>query len=179
MSYSIGFLSKKFNLSRSTLLYYDSVGLLKASGRTDKNYRKYSDEDINRLEQICMYRQTGLSIKEIKEILDCDGNATREVLDSRLMELNEYILKIRSQQRMIIDILKNEKLLESLTFIDKDLLINLLSNAGFDELDMCKLHGELEKLSPQSHQEFLRALGFNQEEIKEIRTEAQTIIMKR
>ena len=51
--YTIGKLAKKFDLSRSTLLYYDSIGLLKPSSRTESEYRQYSEDDAARLEQIC------------------------------------------------------------------------------------------------------------------------------
>ena len=39
---TIGKLARKFDLSRSTLLYYDRIGLLKPSGRTRANYRVYT-----------------------------------------------------------------------------------------------------------------------------------------
>lgn len=68
--YSIGKLCKEYNLSRSTLLYYDSIGILKASERTKSNYRIYSEEDKERLGQICLYREAGVSLEEIKELLN-------------------------------------------------------------------------------------------------------------
>jgi len=67
---TIGRLASKFNLSRSTLRYYDSIGVLSPIKRGKGNYRIYSEDDCNRLEQIASYRQTGLSLQRIKEILD-------------------------------------------------------------------------------------------------------------
>ncbi|AIF49685.1 MerR family transcriptional regulator [Pelosinus sp. UFO1] len=67
---TIGRLASKFNLSRSTLRYYDSIGVLSPIKRGKGNYRIYSEEDCKRLEQIANYRQIGLSLQEIKEILD-------------------------------------------------------------------------------------------------------------
>jgi DNA-binding transcriptional MerR regulator len=67
---TVGRIASKFNLSRSTLRYYDSIGVLSPIKRGKGNYRMYSEEDCKRLEQISNYRQTGLSLQEIKEILD-------------------------------------------------------------------------------------------------------------
>ena len=54
MPYTVKHLCHRFNLSRSALLYYDSIGLLKPSGRTAGNYRIFTDEEIKRLDQICI-----------------------------------------------------------------------------------------------------------------------------
>lgn len=45
-------LGKRFGLSRSTLLYYDRIGLLQPSGRTEAGYREYTRSDADRLERI-------------------------------------------------------------------------------------------------------------------------------
>ena len=41
-------LAKQFKLSRSTLLYYDRIGLLRPSGRSPSNYRLYTGSDRQR-----------------------------------------------------------------------------------------------------------------------------------
>ena len=82
--YTIGKLGRKFDLSRTTLLYYDSIGLLKPCSRTESRYRQYSDDDAKRLEQICRYRQAGLSLDEIKRVLDSPESNLAQVLEKRL-----------------------------------------------------------------------------------------------
>ena len=57
---TIGRLARRFSLSRSTLLYYDSIGLLRPSGRSPANYRLYTERDRRRLELICRYREAGV-----------------------------------------------------------------------------------------------------------------------
>ena len=52
--YTIGQLVKRYGLSRSTLLYYDRIGLLSASARSDANYRLYTDKDLQRMSQIAL-----------------------------------------------------------------------------------------------------------------------------
>ena len=68
--YTIGQLSRCSGLSRSTLLYYDRKGLLNPTARTEANYRLYNDKDLTRLELILNYRETGISLEQIKQLLD-------------------------------------------------------------------------------------------------------------
>lgn len=99
--YTTGKLAKRFGLSRSTLLYYDSIGLLKATDRTASNYRRYSDNDLKRLEHICLYRQAGVSLEDIKRILDGSDSAVATVLERHLTELNQQIKELRDQQQVV------------------------------------------------------------------------------
>lgn len=68
--YTIGKLAHKFHISRSTLLYYDSIGLLTPSMRDANRYRMYSDDDYRRLEKIMVYREAGISLDKIQGILN-------------------------------------------------------------------------------------------------------------
>jgi DNA-binding transcriptional MerR regulator len=49
---TISALARRFHLSRSTLLYYDRIGLLRPGGRSLKAYRQYGETEVARLEQI-------------------------------------------------------------------------------------------------------------------------------
>jgi len=53
-----------------TLHHYDRLGLLKPSRYTEAGYRLYGEADFARLQQIVMLKFIGLSLKEIKELLD-------------------------------------------------------------------------------------------------------------
>ena len=60
-------------LTKRTLRYYEEVGLLPPTGRTEGNYRRYSEEDIQRLERIKELRNLlGFSLSEIRELLDVE-----------------------------------------------------------------------------------------------------------
>ena len=63
--YTIKQLCVKSGLSRSTLLYYDSLRLVQPSARSQANYRLYSDDDVKRLERVCLYKEAGVSLEEI------------------------------------------------------------------------------------------------------------------
>src|SRR5256885_165500 len=53
-----------------TLHHYDRLGLLKPGGRTRAGYRIYGESDLERLEQGVVLKFLGLSLKEIKALLD-------------------------------------------------------------------------------------------------------------
>jgi DNA-binding transcriptional MerR regulator len=108
--YSIGKLAGEFNLSRSALIYYDTVGLLSPSERNQVNYRQYSEADKKRLGQICALREAGVPLNEIKEILDTNGMNERSVLERHLNDLTQEIRYLRFQQKMIVEMLKGKDL---------------------------------------------------------------------
>jgi len=167
--YTIGRLAKKLNLSRSALLYYDSIGLLKPSSRTDADYRQYTEEDAKRLEQICVYRKAGLPLKDIARVLDSPDNTLVPVLEKRLEELNDDIKRLRDQQRFIIGILK-KRAFEHIGVMNRDTWISLLAASGFSGEDMRRWHIEFERLAPEKHRAFLEFLCIPENEIRTIRS---------
>lgn len=167
--YSIGNLCREFNLSRSTLLYYDTIGLLTASERTQGNYRQYSEEDKKRLGQICAFREAGVPLNQIKDILDTDGMNESNVLEKRLNELNHEIRCLRLQQKLIVEMLKAKNQTDKKMPMDSQMFVSILESAGLDNETLNYFHVQLEKNSPDSHQFFLEFLGISDEEIKHIR----------
>ena len=172
--YTIGKLGKKFGLSRSTLLYYDSIGLLKPSSRTEGAYRQYSATDARRLDQICTYRRAGLALKEISKILDSPDHSLAQTLEKRLDELNEQIQRLRDQQRFILGLLKNRTLFDRIGVMNVATWRSLLSACGFTEEDMIRWHVEFERLAPEKHRQFLEFLCIPDSRIETIRSWAST-----
>ena len=71
--YSIDQVAAQTELTKRTLRYYEEVGLLPPTDRTEGNYRRYSDEDIHRLEHIKKLRDLlGFSLADIRAMLDVD-----------------------------------------------------------------------------------------------------------
>jgi len=66
----IGELANAAGVTIRTLHYYDQIGLLTASARTDAGHRLYSDGDVERLYRICLLRRLGLPLAEIGQTLD-------------------------------------------------------------------------------------------------------------
>lgn len=69
MSYTVNTLAKLSGVSVRTLHFYDEIGLLKPAYYGDNNYRYYEEEQLLMLQQILFYRELGLSLNEIREIL--------------------------------------------------------------------------------------------------------------
>lgn len=172
---TIGKLARRFGLSRSTLLYYDSIGLLAPSGRSAKGYRLYTNEDAQRLEQICRYRQTGISLNDIKQLLEAPGTRLVEILERRLDDLNGKILELQEQQRMIVGLLENQGQLSRVRIMNRERWIGLLAASGFTEDEMQRWHAEFERGAPKKHREFLELLCFSDSEIRSIRARARAL----
>ncbi len=173
--YTIGQLAKEFGLSRSTLLYYDSIGLFSPTGRNKSNYRTYTEADRGRLEQICTYRRTGLSLDDIGRIMKTRGKrGVASLLEKRLDALNREIRALRSQQHFIVKLFKNDRALSRIRVMDKESWIRLLQAAGVDQAARDKWHAEFERLSPDAHRDFLESLGIPAKEIALIRKYSRT-----
>jgi DNA-binding transcriptional MerR regulator len=69
----IGQLAKAAGVAPSALRYYDAAGLLDPEDRTDAGYRMYSPGALGRLQFIQRARALGLSLREVRELLDSRG----------------------------------------------------------------------------------------------------------
>jgi MerR family transcriptional regulator, thiopeptide resistance regulator len=167
--FTIGQVAKKFGLSRSTLLYYDSIGLLSPGGRSESNYRLYSRDDLDKMERIRLFRSAGLPLEAIAALLDKPGSELDTTLEQRLDTINSEIQALRNQQKVILKILEVEDFEPSTRVITKQTWISLLEAAGLDEEGMKNWHIEFEKTSPEGHQDFLESIGIENDEIASIR----------
>ena len=166
---TIGQVAKKYALSRSSLLSYDSIGILKPSGRSDSNYRLYSEADLNKMDKIVLYRNAGLSLDAISVLLDEKGDELNVSLERRLRSINGEIQQLRDQQSVILRILENKHAVLDSRVMTKETWVSLLEAAGLDEAGMRKWHVEFEARSPEAHQDFLESLGIQKSEILSIR----------
>lgn len=166
---TIGQLARRFGLSRSTLLYYDSIGLLSPSSRSPANYRLYSAADVARMERIDLYRRAGLRLEDIARILRSGDGARRRALETRLGTLHDEIGALRRQQRVILELLKDAGRLTRARCLDKERWVSILRAAGMSDDDMRRWHVEFERSSPEAHRDFLASLGIEDREIERIR----------
>lgn len=70
MNYKIKELSILAGVSVRTLQYYDEIGILKPKSVNEHGYRLYSDNELERLQQILFFKELDFSLIRIKEILD-------------------------------------------------------------------------------------------------------------
>lgn len=172
-TYTIGALIKRFELSRSTLLYYDKIGLLTPSARSDAGYRLYTDNDLKRMEQIALYKEAGLALEAIAQLLDEPDSQPTRLLEQHLGQLNREIQQLRAQQQQVLKLLGSDSLLRHSRNMDKQQWVAILSASGMSEEDMCQWHVAFEQNLPEAHQDFLESLSIDPEEINEIRRKSR------
>jgi DNA-binding transcriptional MerR regulator len=162
-------LAEMFGLSRTTLLYYDRIGLLRPAKRSRAGYRLYDDRSVAQLRLISTYKSTGLPLKEIRELMEKPNAPEKEVFCNRILELDEEIVKLRIQQRVLVSILRKSGYESPAVAIDKNAWIEILRLSGMNETDMQRWHAEFERNAPQAHHSFLLWLGIPENEVLEIR----------
>lgn len=91
-TYSVCDLAKLSGVSARTLHYYDQIELLQPQ-RADNNYRSYGEAELDRLQQILLYRRLGVKLKEIKDILDAEAFDAGRALEMHLEKLEEQQLQ--------------------------------------------------------------------------------------
>ncbi|MBI2213873.1 MAG: MerR family transcriptional regulator [Acidobacteria bacterium] len=172
--WTISQFARRFGISRSTLLYYDSIGVLAPSARTSAGYRVYDDHDVARMERIDLYRRAGLPLAGIRSILDSEGDsALRDALELRLREIDAEFRGLAMQQRVTLDLLGKSAEAAEERRLDKQGWVAILRASGMDEGDMHRWHVEFERLAPEAHQGFLVSLGINPAEVARIRASSR------
>lgn len=68
--YSVKQLSTLTGVSARTLHYYDQIGLLRPDRNEGNGYRRYDELSVLQLQQILFYKELGLSLEKIKEIIN-------------------------------------------------------------------------------------------------------------
>lgn len=166
---TVSTLARRCGLSRTTVLYYESIGLLKPARRSSSNYRFYGEREVQRMRQIRVYRDAGLGLADIRAVLDRPGLDAAAVLSRRLVELDAEIARLREHQRAIARLLPGTGALGRRGMISKEKWVEIMRAAGFSEGDMHRWHAEFERSAPAEHQEFLEFLRIPSEEIEKIR----------
>lgn len=87
----ISVVSKMLNIHPQTIRHYENLGLI-TPHRTDGNRRLYSQEDIDRLEQICSFTNLGINLAGVEVIVNL-----LEKLEKTKMEMGREIQLLREE----------------------------------------------------------------------------------
>lgn len=87
----IGEVARRSGVSARMLRHYDSLGLVRPTGRTGGGYRAYSDEDIRRIFHVESLRSLGLSLHEVGRALDDPGFAPSKLVDDLVRRTRERL----------------------------------------------------------------------------------------
>ncbi|ALC87552.1 MerR family transcriptional regulator [Bacillus sp. FJAT-22090] len=98
MEYTVQKLGQLAGISTRTLRYYDEIGLLKPARINSSGYRIYGSAEIDKLQQILFYRELGVNLDQIKEIMTSD-TFDRSIA---LKEHREKLLEKRTQLDLLI-----------------------------------------------------------------------------
>ena len=69
MEYTVQGLSNLAGVSARTLRYYDEIGILKPARINSSGYRIYGEAEVDRLQQIMLYRELGVKLDQIRKII--------------------------------------------------------------------------------------------------------------
>ncbi len=177
---TLGQLTRATGLARSSLLHYESLGLLVPAGRSAAGYRLYGEAELERLRAIRRFRDAGLSLAAIRDLLDprkapSTGEMAQsaELLESRLLDLCRDVERLRGQQRLLARLLASAEFRAGPSCRSKADWVELLRRAGFNEEDMLQWHTDFEADSPAEHATFLRSLGLAPDEVAAIRQQSK------
>ncbi|MFZ4452562.1 MerR family transcriptional regulator [Salibacterium aidingense] len=96
-------------VSVRTLHHYDEIGLLTPEKTTNAGYRVYSDEDLERLQQILFYKELGFPLKKIKSILQDPSFDKKEALEWHRRILLEKRRRLEQMLSLVEQTLQQEK----------------------------------------------------------------------
>lgn len=88
-----------------TLRYYDKIGLLKPTSKTEGGHRLYTNEEIKKLQQVQFLKKIGFRLQEIKDMLDSSEWDWSDSLKSQLsfvIKEQENLKKIELSIRELI-----------------------------------------------------------------------------
>lgn len=79
--YTIKEISELFQLPASTIRYYEEEGILTNIARTPSGRRIFTEGHVNRLRTICCFKNTGMTIAELKRFFSYESDETAHLED--------------------------------------------------------------------------------------------------
>ena len=105
MEYTVLKLSKMAGVSTRTLRYYDEIGILKPAKINSSGYRIYSQREVDKLQQILFYRELGVALESVKDIISDasfdDVKALKEHHEKLLDKKNQLDILIANVEKSI------------------------------------------------------------------------------
>lgn len=105
MEYTIKKLSVMAGISTRTLRYYDEIDILKPARINSSGYRIYGEREVDRLQQILFYKELGVGLDSIKEIITAPNfdevNALKEHYKELLARKQQLDLLIENVEKTI------------------------------------------------------------------------------
>jgi DNA-binding transcriptional MerR regulator len=170
----VGDLAKQTGISVRTLHYYDEIGLLVPSHRTEAGYRLYGEADIIRLQQIVSLRQIGFSLEQIQTCLEQQEFSPHHVVQLHLSRLGEQI----ALQQQLYDRL--EAIATRLRARSRVAELSTETISIQEFIQLIEVTTMIGKYYSPEQQEYLKARGklLGEERIRQVELEWQELIQQ-
>lgn len=99
---NIGQASRASGVTAKMIRYYDEIGLVRPSARTESNYREYGERELNELRFIRRARTLGFSMEEITRLLslwrdrDRPSREVKAIADKHIADLDARIAEMQA-----------------------------------------------------------------------------------
>jgi len=100
MEYTVQKLGRLAGISTRTLRYYDELGILKPAMINSSGYRIYGQKEVDLLQQILFYRELGVSLENIKKIIQSHSFDSTEAL-------RQHHIKLLEKKKQLEALIKN------------------------------------------------------------------------
>jgi DNA-binding transcriptional MerR regulator len=97
----VGEVARLAHVSVRTLHHYDRVGLVRPTCRSEVGYRLYTEQDLERLQTVLLYKELGFGLTEIRELLAEPGFDRREALRAQRAQLARQAARLEAMLALI------------------------------------------------------------------------------
>ena len=151
--YRVSDICERVGISRSTVLYYERIGMISPSRERNNGYRLFSEQDFNQLILIRQLQKAGLSLKECKSFLA--GQVDAELLENRIFSLEQELLEMETAREVLCALYGKVtgRSIKSETFSHR----------------LNEWHIKFDRQSSAAHIQWLQQLGFSEKEALHIR----------
>lgn len=135
-------LEKLLSISRSNIRFYEKQGLFSPE-RKDNNYREYTEQDIEVLKKIIIFRKMGFTVEEIKLIKNNELSFT-EAITNVQQRIEDEIEQLNGSLKLIKQVSQENLSFDELDFDKHWNIISESEKSGEKFVDICKDFLELE-----------------------------------
>lgn len=125
---TVNSVAKMTGITIRMLHYYDQIKLLSPSCVSSTKYRFYSNEDLDRLQQILFFKEAGFNLKEIKDIMSAPVYNREEALKKHVHILLLKRKRIDELIELIDKALKGESKINLSEFVNQAIIIYCNNN---------------------------------------------------
>ena len=160
--------ARAVGLSRTTLMYYERLGLIRPLRRVGSRYRTFRPDDLHVLFLIARWRAIGLPLMTIRRLLAHRAELPGALRD-HLRALEKGVAVLQDQRRLTQEMLGDGVRGGAKTPVTKAAWTEMFRSIGINDEQMRQWHAQFERRNGAGHAEFLGSLGIGRAEVGRIR----------